>query len=113
MKLSTIVHELQLTPLVELQDQEVTGAYASDLLSDVVGHAQAGTLLITIQVHRNIVAVASLVGLSGVLIAHGRHPEEEVLAAARENHVNLLSSPLTAFTLAGRLYQLGLRAPGE
>ncbi|MCX7847806.1 MAG: DRTGG domain-containing protein [bacterium] len=113
MKLSTIVQELRLTPLVELHEQEVTDAYASDLLSDVVGHAHAGTLLITIQVHRNVVAVASLVGLSAVVIAQGRQPEEDVLAAARENQVNLLSAPSSAFTLAGRLYQLGLRAPGE
>jgi len=113
MKLSTIVNELQLTPLVELCDQEVTSAYASDLLSDVVGNAQAGTLLITIQVHRNVVAVASLVGLSAVVIVHGRRPEDDVLEAARENKINLLSTPCTAFTLAGRLYQLGLRAPGE
>lgn len=113
MNLSTIVSHLQLVPLVELHDQEVTSAYASDLLSDVVGNAQPGTLLITIQVHRNVVAVASLVGLSAVVIVHGRRPENDVLAAARENHVNLLSAPCTAFTVAGKLYQLGLRAPGE
>ncbi len=113
MNLSTLVSELQLVPLVELQDQDVTSAYASDLLSDVVGNAQAGTLLITIQVHRNIVAVASLVGLSAVVIVHDRRPDDDVLAAARENNVNLLAAPCTAYTLAGRLYQLGVRAPGE
>ena len=110
MKLSEIVAALDLIPLVDLQDGEVSGAYCADLLSDVVGNAQAGNVLVTVQVHRNVVAVASLVGLSAVIITHGRVPEEDVRDAARENSVNLLSTNATSFTIAGRLYEHGVRS---
>jgi len=36
----------------------VGGGYASDLLSDVMAHAQPEDLWITLQTHQNIVAVA-------------------------------------------------------
>jgi predicted transcriptional regulator len=110
MKLSEVVAALDLTPLVDLQDGDVSGAYCADLLSDVVGNAQAGNVLVTVQVHRNVVAVSSLVGLGAVIITHGRVPEEAVREAARENGVNLLSSAETSFTIAGRLYELGVRS---
>jgi ATP-dependent Clp protease adapter protein ClpS len=40
-------------------DKEITGGYCSDLLSDVMGNAQEGQVWLTIQVHKNIVAVCS------------------------------------------------------
>ena len=110
MKLIEIITQLGLKPLDGVRDTDVTGAYASDLLSDVVGNAKPGNLLITIQVHRNVVAVASLVNLSAVIMANGRTPESDVLDAAREHGVTLLSTSDTAFTTAGRLYALGLRS---
>ena len=41
-------------------DEEVTGGYASDLLSDVIAHSRKGNVWITIQTHPNIVAVATM-----------------------------------------------------
>lgn len=110
MKLSEIIAQLGLKPLVEIRDTEVTAAYASDLLSDVVGHAKPGTVLITVQMHRNVVAVSSLVNLSAVVLTHDRIPEDDVLATARENGVNMLATADSTFTVAGRLYALGIRS---
>jgi len=91
---------------------EVTGAYSSDLLSDVIANGQPGNLWITLQTHRNIIAVASLKELSAVVLVNGRTPDPEALAKAREENVVLLSSRLPAFELAGRLYQMGIRGDG-
>ena len=110
MKLTEIISQLGLKPLSDVHDTDVTGAYASDLLSDVVGNAKVGNLLITIQVHRNVVAVAGLVSLAAVIVTNGRTPENDVLTVARENGVVLLSTTDSAFTVAGRLYALGLRS---
>ena len=41
-------------------DREVTGGYASDLLSCVMAGARAGDVWVTLQGHANVVAVASL-----------------------------------------------------
>jgi hypothetical protein len=87
---------------------EVRGGYASDLLSDVIAHAAEGDLWVTLQTHLNIVAVASLKGLAGIVLVNGREPDVDALQKAREEDIVLLVSTLPAFELAGRLYDLGL-----
>ncbi len=44
----------------------------SDLLSDVYAGAKEGDLWITLQLHQNIVAVAFLNNLAGIVIVGGR-----------------------------------------
>ena len=110
MKLSHLIENLGLEPLVYEHDTEISGGYAADLLSDVVGNVGEGTLLLTVQVHKNIVAVANLVGLGAVIITHGRRPEDDLVQAAKDNDVTILLTPESSFTTAGRLYELGLRS---
>ncbi len=92
--------------------QEVTGGYSGDLLSDVIANAGKGALWLTVQSHPNIVAVAVLRELSGIILTNGRQPDEVTKAKADEEGVPLLLSPLTSYQLAGKLYELGVgRAP--
>ena len=90
-------------------DAPITGAQVSDLLSYVMANGRRGNLWITIQAHPNIVAVAELTGLSGILVAGGIDPEEETVTRAEEEAIPLLTSPKSSFALAGELYQLGAR----
>ncbi len=101
--------KLNLTFLNKADNIEITGAFASDLLSDVVGNTSEGNVLLSVQVHKNIVAVASLVGLAAVIITSGRTPDQSVIDAANGNGLNLLSSEDSTFTLSGKMYELGLR----
>ena len=89
-------------------DVEVTGGYASDLLSDVMAHSKAGDLWITLQAHPNIVAVGSLRDLAGIVVVAGREPEDDTIQKAEQEGIPVLTSRLPAFDLAGRLYQLGV-----
>jgi len=82
----------------------ISGVYISDLLSDVIANAEAGNLWLTLQVHPNIIAVASLKELAGIILVNGRQPDPETLKKAEEEQVPLLSSRLPTFELAGRLY---------
>jgi hypothetical protein len=90
-------------------DHEVTGGYASDLLSDVLAHSEEGNLWITLQAHGNIVAVASMKGLIGIVLVSGREPQEETLEKAESESIPIMVSHLPAFELIGRLYSLGIR----
>jgi serine kinase of HPr protein (carbohydrate metabolism regulator) len=90
-------------------EKEVTGGYASDLLSDVIANSKAGNLWVTLQTHRNIVAVATLKELAAIILVNGRAPDPETLEKAQEEKVILLGSRLPAFELIGRLYALGIR----
>lgn len=110
MRLADIVKELDLTVLVgeALESQKVVGVYICDLLSNVMAHGKTGNLWITIQTHQNVLAVASLLNFSAILLPEGLSPEQEVLEKARKEGVVILQSPLSAFELAGRLYAMGL-----
>jgi hypothetical protein len=87
----------------------ITGALVSDLLSYVMAGGKPGQVWVTIQTHSNIVAVAALAGLSAIIIAAGCDPGEETIARAEDEGITLLTSTEPAFTLAGRLYALGVR----
>ena len=85
----------------------IGGGYAGDLLSDVIAHGQKDHLWITIQVHPNIIAVAALKALAAIVLVNGREPAAETVARAEKEGVPILGSRLSAFELAGRLYELG------
>ncbi len=89
-------------------DTQVRGGYASDLLSDVLANARVGDLWVTLQTHQNTVAVASMKEIAGILLVGGRQPESDTMTKAAEEGVALLVTPLPAFEVVGRLYQLGL-----
>ena len=91
---------------------EVTGGYASDLLSDVMANSQEGDLWITLQVHLNIVAVASMKDLAGIILVNGREPQEDTVEKAETEEIPVLVSQLPTFELVGRLYDLGVRGTG-
>lgn len=90
--------------------QPVTGGYVSDLLSNVMGQAGAGNIWVTMQGHQNIIAVASLLGLAGIVLAGGVSPEEETVRKAEREGIVLLTTKLSAYEIAGRLYSLGITA---
>ncbi|MBI5740961.1 MAG: serine kinase [Nitrospirae bacterium] len=108
MKLGDIINDVSLdvkTCNVCL-DSVITGAYVSDLLSDVMANAKDGNVWITLQTHLNIVAVASLKGVKGIIIVNSRRVDEAVLKKAEEEGVAIMVTPLSAFEVAGKVYQL-------
>ena len=70
------------------------------------------SLWITLQLHPNIVAVAYLNNLAGVIIVGGREPDPLTIQKAEEQDVPLMISDLPAYELAGRLYQMGIHREG-
>ena len=110
MLLEEIVNELPLsvaTSNVPL-DREVSGGYAGDLLSDVMGNSRSGQVWVTFQTHLNVIAVAVLKELSAIVIVNGRKLDADTLARAEEKGIPMLLTELTAFELIGRLYRLGV-----
>ncbi len=110
----TIRELLDRLPLVNLGnesdlDKSIKGGYVGDLLSNVMRFAREGNIWITVQTHINVVAVATLVGMSGIIFPCGINPPEETITKAKEEHIALLSTELDAFTLCGKIYELGIR----
>jgi serine kinase of HPr protein (carbohydrate metabolism regulator) len=108
MKIKEIIETLQLKTLTGQKNLEfeVTGGYTSDLLSDVIANSQEGNLWITLQTHQNIIAVAKLKDLAGIIIVNNREPDEETLKKANEESVPILCTDGMAFEISGKLYEL-------
>lgn len=108
MKLREIKESLNLKVYLgeELLDREVTGGYASDLLSDVMGHASEGELWITLQTHKNVVGVASLKDLSAIILVKGFTPEKDTLELAENESIPVLGTDMQTFEFCGVLYNL-------
>jgi hypothetical protein len=108
MKLADIIKELELVVYHggNKLDKEVSGAYVSDLLSDVMGHAREGNIWITLQAHLNVVAIASLKELSAIILVKGIQPGLGVREKAMEEDIPLLGIRDNTFETAGRLYEM-------
>ncbi|MDO9211173.1 MAG: DRTGG domain-containing protein [Deltaproteobacteria bacterium] len=92
-------------------EAEVKTGYASDLLSDVLANSIEGDLWVTRQTHLNIVAIAVMRDLSGILLANGAKPDPDTIEKAVEKMVPIFRTHLPTFEVVGRLYQL--RISGE
>jgi predicted transcriptional regulator len=110
MKLAKLVEELALTVRSAQQglEREVRGGYAGDLLSDVMAHGKEGDIWVTIQGHPNVVAVATLRDLAGIILANGRQPDAETVQRAEEERIPLLCTALPTYDVVCRLYRLGI-----
>ena len=86
-------------------DIELSAGYTSDLLSDVMAHADEGSVLITIQAHKNTIAVASLVGIAAIVFCNDRPVSEEVLEAAKEEGVAVFSTSDSQFVASALIAQ--------
>ena len=105
-RVSDIVKELNLQVFSgnDKLDNPVNGAYVSDLLSDVMGNAKEGDIWITLQTHKNIVAVASLRDIAAIICVKGYKPDEETLKTSIQENIPVLGTNLPTFEVAGKLY---------
>ena len=110
MTIRTLLAELALHLKAEARglDREVTGGYVGDLMSDVLANGKEGDVWVTLQIHENVVAVASARNLAGIIVINGREPEARTLAAAEREGVPIMVSDLSSFELVGKLHALGV-----
>lgn len=114
MKLKEIVEKfnLEVACVPDGLEAEVTGGYASDLLSDVLANGEDGNIWCTLQIHQNIIAVASMKRLSAIILVNNRRPEEETVRKAEEENIPVLITNLPAFDIVGKLYEFGISGTG-
>ncbi len=110
MKLRELVEkfDLQIQCAADRLEREIKGGYVSDLLSDVIANGRVGDVWITLQIHQNIVGVASLKDLAAIIIINGRQPEENTIEKAENEGIPIMVSKMSAFELVGRLYDAGI-----
>jgi hypothetical protein len=85
---------------------EVRGGFSGDLLSDVIANCKEGDVWITRQIHQNIIAVASLRDIAGIILVQGNEPAQDTLEKAAGKGIPILVTDLSAFETAGRIYNM-------
>ena len=109
MTVTELQSALSLTPVALPEgDREVEGVYVGDLLSWVMGRAQADNVWLTIMSNLNIVAVATLSDVSCIILCEGVTLEDSVKNTAEAKGVNILTTEAPAYETAKRLAELGL-----
>ena len=108
MKVQELVDALNLKVLSGANglDREIEGCYVSDLLSDVMGNAEMGNIWVTLQVHKNVMAIASLKELACVILVKGQTASDDTLEQSNDEGIPFLSTPMETFETAGKIYEL-------
>ena len=108
--LKTVIEKLGLEQVSACQemDRPVLGGYAADLLSCAMRGAKKDFLWVTLQSHANVVAVASLLNLAGVIITEGNRPGPEIISQAEKERVILILTPKDTFSVVGLLTAMGI-----
>ena len=106
MKVSDLVKKYELKVFSGAQglENEIAGAYVSDLLSDVMGNATENEVWITLQTHQNVLAIASLKDLAAVILVKGFAPDAETIIHSNEEGIPVLGTEMATFEMAGKLY---------
>lgn len=85
---------------------EVKGVYAGDLLSWVMAHANHGEAWVTIQTHPNVIAVATLLELSCVIVPENAQIEDETIKKADEESIPVLVSPESCYSICYSIHDI-------
>ena len=101
MKLNELANACGFKFITQPEDErEVKGAYCCDLLSWVIGRAEATDALVTVMANQNVIAVAVMADLPCVILSESVRMDENTLEKAKENDIPVLSSPFSTYETA-------------
>lgn len=104
MKLADLIEKTGFEILSEgNNDADVINGYTGDLLSDVMANADSDSALITIQAHKNTIAVATLAGVRVIILCNGRTAPDDMKAAAAAENITILRTEKSQFTVSAKI----------
>lgn len=107
MNMNELAKRLELeTVCPSASEADIETGYASDLLSDVMGNAAHGAVLVTIQAHKNTLAVASLKDMPGIIVCNNRQVPDDMAESARSEGIGIFRTRRNQFEVSGRMYSL-------
>lgn len=94
-----------------LDDKIIYGAYASDLMSDVLttNFYEENSILISGLNNPQVIRTAEMLDISAVLLVRGKKPSEDTIAMADENNIILISTDYNMYNSCGILYSNGIK----
>ncbi len=78
-------------------DREISGGYAGDFLSFVMGRAPSSCAWFTVMTNVNVCAVATLADVGVIVLCEGCEPMPQLLEKAKKHNVNMLGTDLDIY----------------
>jgi len=112
MKLEEIVKALEAEVLIEDMDfnTDITCAFASDLISDILMCTKEPTLLLSGLTNPQIIRLSDMIELFGIVFVRGKRPSAEIIEMARERNLPLITTQFTMYKTSGILFSKGLKS---
>lgn len=90
-------------------DRQVSCAFASDMMSDVLAFVTEDTLLLTGLINSQSVRTAEMLDLPALVFVRGKNPHKDAIDRARMIGMPALMTQMTMYEACGRLYGAGVR----
>ena len=88
---------------------DIDGAFASDLMSDVLAFVTDNAMLITGLINPHVMRTAEMLDIPCIVFSRGKQPSEEMLEMAGDIGITVFSTPMTSYQASGELYAKGLK----
>ena len=85
------------------QEDEIKEGYTGDLLSDVMANAPSDSVLVTIQAHKNTIAVATLAGIKAIVICNKRKVPDDMAETAEKEGIAIYATWKDQFTVSAEI----------
>jgi len=94
-----------------LDDKIINGAYASDLMSDVLttNFYEENSILISGLNNPQVIRTAEMLDIDAILLVRGKKPTDETIAMAKENDIVLIGTDFNMYHSCGILYSNGVK----
>lgn len=115
MKLSEIKEILDAEVICgeELLENEVSSAFGSDMMSDVLAYAKSDSVLLTGLVNPQTIRTALMLDMEAIVFVRAKKLTNDVVSLAKESGIAVLSTEYRMFETCGKLYREGLKGSGE
>jgi len=97
-----------LTPGLDLCN-EVSYAFTSDLMSDVLTGDYDKTVLLTGLSNLQAIRTAEMSDIKEIIVGRNKEVSREMIELAQENDIVLLQSSYSLFRISGILYEAGVK----
>ncbi len=110
MKIKALVEHKDFKLLSKSDDMErnISGVECCDLLSWVMANGKEDEAWITVQIHSNIIAVATLLDFSCIIVPEDIKVDADVIEKASEEDVAVFSTSLDAYGIFKVFYESGV-----
>lgn len=111
MILSNIKKLLECRSLTDesLLERDIVYCFGADLMSDVLRFARIGSLLLTGITNNQVLQVAEIMDLKGIIFVRGKEPDKIIVTEAEKRKLPLLTTNKLMFDTCGILFSKGLR----